>query len=169
MAEILEAHPKVCNISFLSKYPDTIQVSHVSKYRCNFDLQVSHVYYPGLPSHPEHELAKRQMTGFGGVVSFEVIWSITNLISIYSRLAFKYDPEHLDYLSWVDWWRHWNDNQVCGFSKDSLHCTILRWLRKHCWPTCYHVLLVCLWQNRTKLSLIPYASVFDKIEQISDF
>lgn len=30
------------------------------------------VYYPGLPSHPEHELAMRQMTGFGGVVSFEV-------------------------------------------------------------------------------------------------
>lgn len=33
---------------------------------------MAHVYYPGLPSHPEHELAKRQMTGFGGVVSFEV-------------------------------------------------------------------------------------------------
>ncbi|KAK9741096.1 hypothetical protein RND81_03G081100 [Saponaria officinalis] len=30
------------------------------------------VYYPGLASHPEHELAKRQMTGFGGVVSFEI-------------------------------------------------------------------------------------------------
>lgn len=34
--------------------------------------QVKRVYYPGLLSHPEHELAKRQMTGFGGVVSFEV-------------------------------------------------------------------------------------------------
>lgn len=39
--------------------------------------QVKRVYYPGLPSHPEHELAKRQMTGFGGVVSFEVgIWQV---------------------------------------------------------------------------------------------
>lgn len=28
--------------------------------------------YPGLPSHPHHELAKRQMTGFGGMVSFRV-------------------------------------------------------------------------------------------------
>jgi len=37
-----------------------------------FYCQVKRVYYPGLPSHPEHELAKRQMTGFGGVVSFEV-------------------------------------------------------------------------------------------------
>ena len=30
---------------------------------------VARVYYPGLPSHPRHELAKRQMTGFGGMVS----------------------------------------------------------------------------------------------------
>jgi len=35
-------------------------------------LQVRCVYYPGLPSHPEHDIAKKQMTGFGGVVSFEV-------------------------------------------------------------------------------------------------
>lgn len=34
--------------------------------------QVKRVYYPGLASHPEHELAKRQMSGYGGVVSFEV-------------------------------------------------------------------------------------------------
>src|SRR3979411_1270386 len=27
------------------------------------------VIYPGLPSHPQHELAKRQMTGFGGMIS----------------------------------------------------------------------------------------------------
>jgi cystathionine beta-lyase/cystathionine gamma-synthase len=31
---------------------------------------VAEVYYPGLPSHPQHELAKRQMRGFGGIVSF---------------------------------------------------------------------------------------------------
>ncbi|KAK3027400.1 hypothetical protein RJ639_040198 [Escallonia herrerae] len=34
--------------------------------------KVSRVYYPGLASHPEHYLARRQMTGFGGVVSFEI-------------------------------------------------------------------------------------------------
>jgi cystathionine gamma-lyase len=34
--------------------------------------QVQRVIYPGLPSHPHHELAKRQMSGFGGMVSFEV-------------------------------------------------------------------------------------------------
>ena len=34
--------------------------------------QVETVIYPGLPSHPHHELAKRQMTGFGGMISFVV-------------------------------------------------------------------------------------------------
>lgn len=33
---------------------------------------VSRVIYPGLPSHPQHELAARQMSGFGGMVAFEV-------------------------------------------------------------------------------------------------
>ncbi len=31
---------------------------------------VSKVFYPGLPSHPQHELAKRQASGFGGMLSF---------------------------------------------------------------------------------------------------
>jgi cystathionine beta-lyase/cystathionine gamma-synthase len=34
--------------------------------------KVTQVIYPGLPSHPQHELAKRQMHGFGGMVSFDV-------------------------------------------------------------------------------------------------
>jgi cystathionine gamma-synthase len=34
--------------------------------------KISVVHYPSLPSHPEHDIAVRQMTGFGGVVSFEV-------------------------------------------------------------------------------------------------
>ncbi len=33
---------------------------------------VREVFYPGLPTHPQHELAKRQMTGFGGIVSLRV-------------------------------------------------------------------------------------------------
>lgn len=43
VSEFLESHPKVTN-----------------------------VFYPGLPSHPHHEIAKRLMTGFSGVVSFRV-------------------------------------------------------------------------------------------------
>jgi cystathionine beta-lyase/cystathionine gamma-synthase len=34
--------------------------------------KVKQVIYPGLPSHPQHELAKRQMRGFGGMISFDV-------------------------------------------------------------------------------------------------
>ncbi|KAF7803011.1 cystathionine gamma-synthase 1, chloroplastic [Senna tora] len=61
MAEILEAHPKV-----------------------------KHVYYPGLPSHPEHELAKRQMTGFGGVVSFEIDGDLITTIKFVDSLKIPY-------------------------------------------------------------------------------
>ena len=36
------------------------------------DPNIGMVYYPGLPGHPGHELAKKQMVGFGGMLSFEV-------------------------------------------------------------------------------------------------
>ncbi|MBK8750482.1 MAG: O-succinylhomoserine sulfhydrylase [Candidatus Competibacteraceae bacterium] len=57
---------------------------------------VERVYYPGLRSHPQHELAKRQQSGFGGIVSFELrggqpaAWSLidtTRLISITANLG----------------------------------------------------------------------------------
>lgn len=34
--------------------------------------RIEKVYYPGLPTHPQHELAKQQMRGFGGLVTFLV-------------------------------------------------------------------------------------------------
>jgi cystathionine beta-lyase/cystathionine gamma-synthase len=34
--------------------------------------KVTHVFYPGLPDHPQHELAKRQMRGFGGMIAFDL-------------------------------------------------------------------------------------------------
>lgn len=67
IAEWLAKHPKVCK-----------------------------VYYPGLASHPQHELAKQQMKGFGGIVSFEVeggreaAWKVidqTRLFSITANLG----------------------------------------------------------------------------------
>src|SRR5699024_1495253 len=33
---------------------------------------IEKVYYPGLESHPQHALAKRQMHGFGGIISMEI-------------------------------------------------------------------------------------------------
>lgn len=34
--------------------------------------EIEKVYYPGLPSHPDHDIAKKQMKGFGGMLSFEL-------------------------------------------------------------------------------------------------
>lgn len=43
----------------------------IAEYLENHD-KVAKVIYPGLESHPQHELAKKQMSGFGGMVSFEL-------------------------------------------------------------------------------------------------
>ena len=43
---------------------------------------VAHVYYPGLPTHPNHDLARRQQYGFGGMVSFEVNGGIEEVTRI---------------------------------------------------------------------------------------
>ncbi|MGX2040334.1 O-succinylhomoserine sulfhydrylase [Methylocaldum sp. MU1018] len=57
---------------------------------------VKRVYYPGLPSHPQHELAVRQQSAGGGIVSFEVeggrvgAWKLidsTRLLSITANLG----------------------------------------------------------------------------------
>jgi cystathionine gamma-synthase/cystathionine gamma-lyase len=49
---------------------------------------VSRVYYPGLPSHPQHELAKRQMSGFGGMVSFELEGGPRRALDFAGRLKY---------------------------------------------------------------------------------
>ena len=56
LAVRMEAHDKNGRVvaNFLAEHPG-----------------VKKVYYPGLTSHPQHELAKRQQTGFGGMVAFE--------------------------------------------------------------------------------------------------
>ncbi|MDH5711492.1 MAG: O-succinylhomoserine sulfhydrylase [Gammaproteobacteria bacterium] len=57
---------------------------------------VKRVYYPGLASHPQHELARKQQSGFGGIVSFELNggkdegWRLvdaTRMISITANLG----------------------------------------------------------------------------------
>ena len=47
---------------------------------------VKRVYYPGLSSHPHHDVAKKQMIGFGGVVSFEVKDDIEYVLNFLGRL-----------------------------------------------------------------------------------
>jgi cystathionine gamma-synthase len=48
--------------------------------------KVKRVYYPGLKSHPQYKIAKEQMKGFGGVVTFEVKDDIKYALSILSKL-----------------------------------------------------------------------------------
>jgi cystathionine gamma-lyase len=45
---------------------------------------VRRVYYPGLADHPGHDIARRQMTGFGGMVSFELNGTIDEVIAFSS-------------------------------------------------------------------------------------
>jgi cystathionine gamma-lyase/cystathionine beta-lyase/cystathionine gamma-lyase/homocysteine desulfhydrase len=47
--------------------------------------KVKKVFYPGLKDHPEHELAKRQMTGFGSMITFET-GSLKNANKMLKRL-----------------------------------------------------------------------------------
>ena len=47
--------------------------------------RVEKVYYPGLFSHPDHELAKRQMSGFGGMVSFQLKGSYADVAQVVRR------------------------------------------------------------------------------------
>jgi cystathionine beta-lyase/cystathionine gamma-synthase len=49
---------------------------------------VARVYYPGLRSHPQHELAKRQMSGFGGMLSFELEGPPQRAYDFASRLKY---------------------------------------------------------------------------------
>ena len=44
---------------------------HLAEYLARHK-EIEHVYYPGLPNHPGHALAKSQMNGFGGMMSFEL-------------------------------------------------------------------------------------------------
>lgn len=54
---------------------------------------VERVYYPGLESHPQHELARRQQQGFGGIVSFDVrggkaaAWRLIDAMAVFSITA----------------------------------------------------------------------------------
>ncbi len=49
---------------------------------------VGRVYYPGLPNHPGHDVARRQMTGFGGMVSFELDGTVEEVVSFVSSRRF---------------------------------------------------------------------------------
>ena len=47
---------------------------------------IKKVYYPGLPSHPNHQIAKQQQSGFGAIVSFELDESRYNIVTFLENL-----------------------------------------------------------------------------------
>ena len=47
--------------------------------------RIEKVYYPGLASHPDHELAKQQMSGFGGMVSFQFKGTLADVEQVVRR------------------------------------------------------------------------------------
>lgn len=51
---------------------------------------IERVWYPGLPSHPDHSIAVRQMSGFGGVVSFEVRGTLEDTSRFIDALEIPY-------------------------------------------------------------------------------
>jgi len=48
--------------------------------------KIERIYYPGLPSHGQHQLAKKQMTGFGGMISVELRGGFPEVEKFVSRL-----------------------------------------------------------------------------------
>ena len=67
-AWLLERSMKTLSVRFFAQQKNA---EELSKYltQCRF---IEKVYYPGLKDHPNHEIAKKQMTGFGAVISFEL-------------------------------------------------------------------------------------------------
>jgi len=57
--------------------------------------KVLHVNYPGLESHPRHDVAKRQMSGFGGVLSFEVHGGLEAIAHFLPKLKYAYMAANL--------------------------------------------------------------------------
>jgi cystathionine gamma-synthase len=56
---------------------------------------IEHVYYPGLESHPQHEVARRQMRGFGGMLSFVMKGDYQTVKTVLPRLKLAHRAANL--------------------------------------------------------------------------
>jgi cystathionine beta-lyase len=65
---LLERSMKTMGIRVKAQNENAMAMAHF----LNELEDIEKVYYPGLPSHPDHDLAKKQMKGFGGMLSFEL-------------------------------------------------------------------------------------------------
>ena len=67
-AWLLERSMKTLSVRFFAQQKNAKQLSKYLS-ECRF---IDKIYYPGLEEHPNHEIAKKQMTGYGAVISFEL-------------------------------------------------------------------------------------------------
>ncbi|WP_036154122.1 trans-sulfuration enzyme family protein [Maribacter forsetii] len=65
---LLERSMKTMGIRVRAQNENALAMAHF----LNDLADIEKVYYPGLPSHPDHDVAKKQMRGFGGMLSFEL-------------------------------------------------------------------------------------------------
>ena len=67
-AWLLERSMKTLSVRFFAQQKNAVELANYLK-----DCQsIDKIYYPGLVSHPGHDIAKKQMDGFGAVISFEL-------------------------------------------------------------------------------------------------
>ena len=67
-AWLLERSMKTLSVRFYAQQKNAVELANYLK-DCKY---IDKIYYPGLASHPGHEIAKKQMDGFGAVISFEL-------------------------------------------------------------------------------------------------
>ncbi len=94
--------------------------------------KVKRVYYPGLPSHPDHEVARRQMHGFGGVVSFDLDGDLETARNFVHRLTIPYLApslggvetlvSHPATISYYD--LSWEDRQAIGITDELIRYSV---------------------------------------------
>jgi cystathionine beta-lyase len=72
MVWMLERSMKTLSIRVKAQQKNAKKIAKI----LNKNEAISHVYYPGLKSHPNHQLAKQQMKGFGAMLSFDLVEGI---------------------------------------------------------------------------------------------
>ncbi|MCY3762780.1 MAG: aminotransferase class I/II-fold pyridoxal phosphate-dependent enzyme [Gemmatimonadetes bacterium] len=94
--------------------------------------KVKRVYYPGLPSHPDYEVAGRQMHGFGGVVSFDLDGNLETARDFVHSLSIPYLApslggvetlvSHPATISYYD--LSWEDRQAIGITDELIRYSV---------------------------------------------
>ena len=94
--------------------------------------KIKRVYYPGLPSHPDFKVARRQMQGFGGVISFDLDGNLETARDFVHRLSIPYLApslggvealvSHPATISYYD--LSWEDRQAIGITDELIRYSV---------------------------------------------